>query len=174
MIPPPVSGLSVDSDAGPPPSAPAGIVNAGGFFLDIVISLQDISKYRSASSFPKHVQPHSQYQSIRLCQKKTQKHRGIFNEFDMHLKWCESSSYEQNHKCMLVNHITSLRVLVYSYLESVESAAYRCKYPIHSVIEDRRIVDCHLQQKIDLRDAEFFFCSLAKNSLNRGEPAGDE
>ncbi len=34
-IPPPVSGLSVASDAGAPPSAPAGIVNAGGFFLDM-------------------------------------------------------------------------------------------------------------------------------------------
>lgn len=36
MIPPPASGLSVDSDAGAPPSAPPGIVSAGGFFLDMI------------------------------------------------------------------------------------------------------------------------------------------
>ena len=44
MIPPPASGLSVDSDAGAPPSAPPGIVNAGGFFLDM-ISLKKILQF---------------------------------------------------------------------------------------------------------------------------------
>ena len=37
IILPPVSGLSVDSDAGAPPSAPPGIVNAGGFFFDMIL-----------------------------------------------------------------------------------------------------------------------------------------
>ena len=52
MIPPPVSGLSVDSDAGVPPSAPPGIVNAGGFFFDMTF----LYKYQSAKAFPEHVQ----------------------------------------------------------------------------------------------------------------------
>ena len=47
MIPPPVSGLSVDSEAGAPPSAPAGIVNAGGFFFDMIFFP---FKYQAASS----------------------------------------------------------------------------------------------------------------------------